>query len=79
MREGVKFETLESFDIKFGNGKFIEIAKKKAITEEGENQFISLSNGFFLPDGEKRYRKNFALPNDMEVLKEVVEDLNKFL
>lgn len=71
----VDFETIESTEVKFGNNNFIEIGKKKAITEEGENQFISLSRGFFTPDGEKRYKKNFSLPNDAEVVKQIVEAL----
>ena len=71
----VEFETIESTEVKFGNNNFIEIGKKKAITEEGENQFISLSRGFFTPDGEKRYKKNFSLPNDAEVVKQIIDAL----
>ena len=48
---------------------------KKAVTEEGENKFVSLSRGFFTQDGEKRYKKNFAIPNDVEVLKQIVDAL----
>ena len=71
----VEFETIESTEVKFGNNNFIEVGKKKAITEEGENQFISLSRGFFTPDGEKRYKKNFSLPNDAEVVKQIIDAL----
>ncbi len=73
----VDFETIESFDVKFGNNNFIEVGKKKAVTEEGENEFISLSRGFFTPDGQKRYKKNFAIPTDSEVLKQIIEALQK--
>ncbi len=71
----VEFETIESTEVKFGNNNFIEIGKKKAVTEEGENEFISLSRGFFTQEGEKRYKKNFALPNDSDVLNEIIEAL----
>lgn len=66
----VEFETIKSEDIKFGRNSFIEIARKKAKTEEGENEFISISKGFFLPDGAKRYSrgKNVSVPNDSEVI-----------
>lgn len=71
----VTFETIKSDEIKFGNNNFLEIAKKKAVTEEGENEFISISRGFFAKDGTRRYRKSFALPNNEEVVKFVAEKL----
>ena len=64
----VQFETIKSEEVKFGNSQFIEIARKKAITEEGENIFISLSRGFVTPNGEKRYRKSFTVPINDEVI-----------
>ncbi|MBS3053356.1 MAG: hypothetical protein J4469_02530 [Candidatus Aenigmarchaeota archaeon] len=73
----VTFETLKSEEIKFGNNNFLEIARKKAISDDGENEFISISRGFITPDGEKRYRKNFTLPLNSEVIDFVVENLKK--
>ena len=73
----VEFETLKSEEIKFGNNNFIEIARKKAITEEGENEFISLSRGFITFNGEKRYRKSFTIPLDENVIKFVAENVAK--
>lgn len=75
----VEFETIDSTEVKFGNNNFIEIGKKKAVTEEGENEFISLSRGFFTQDGQKRYKKNFAIPNDAEVLKQIVDALSNLM
>ena len=73
----VEFETIKSEEIKFGRNSFIEIARKVAKTDEGENEFISISKGFFLPDGTKRFSKgkNVSIPNE----KEVVEDISKKL
>jgi hypothetical protein len=71
----VKFETEKTVDIKFGNNNFIEVSRKKAITEEGENKFISLSRGFFTPNGERRYKKNFSIPDDSEVVEKIIEAL----
>jgi len=73
----VEFETVDSTEVKFGNNNFIEIGKKKAITDEGENTFISLSRGFFTQEGERRYKKNFALPNDAGVVSKIIEALQK--
>ena len=49
----VEFETINSEDVKFGNNNFIEVSVKKAISEEGENVFFSLSRGFFTQEGER--------------------------
>lgn len=69
----VEFETIKAEELKFGKNNFIEIARKKAKTEEGESEFISLSRGFFLPDGTKRFKKSIAIPVD----KEMVEFVSK--
>lgn len=73
----VRFETIKSEEIKFGNNKFLEVARKKAISDDGENEFISLSRGFMTMDGEKRYMKSFTLPLNEEVIEFVVENLKK--
>ena len=73
----VKFETIKEETVEFGTNKFLEIARKKAITDEGETEFISISRGFKTDNGEKRFSKgkNIALP----VEKKVVENLAKAL
>ncbi|MCD6367791.1 MAG: hypothetical protein J7L45_01760 [Candidatus Aenigmarchaeota archaeon] len=73
----VEFKTIESVDIKFGNNNFIEVGKMLAVTEEGENEFISLSRGFFTRDGQRRYKKSVAIPSDKEILSQIVDALKK--
>jgi len=75
MADNVEFETKKSEIIKFGRNSFIEIARKVAKTSEGENEFISISKGFYLPDGSQRFSrgKNVSVPNE----KETVEALAK--
>ena len=73
----VKFETIKSEEIKFGNNNFLEIARKKAISDDGENEFISISRGFMTQDGEKRYRKSFTVPLNEEVIEFVAHTLKK--
>jgi len=72
----VQFETLRAEKKEFGRNNFIEIARKKAITEEGENEFISISRGYYLPDGTERFKKSIAIPDDEE-MKNFVADLVK--
>jgi hypothetical protein len=63
----VEFQTVKSEEIKFGKNNFLEVARKKAVADEGENEFIAISRGFFLPDGTKRFKKSLALPDDQEI------------
>lgn len=71
----VTFETIKAEEIKFGNNNFLEIARKKAVSEDGENEFIAISRGFITPNGEKRYRKSFAVPINQDVINFIVENL----
>lgn len=64
----VEFETIKAEEVKFGKNNFIEIARKKAKTGEGENEFLAISRGFFLPDGTKRFKRSIAIPNDPEIV-----------
>ena len=77
MRGGgsVEFQTVKSEEVKFGKNNFLEIARKKAITQDGENEFLAISRGFFLPDGTKRFKKSIAIPDEEEVKKFVVEKI----
>ncbi|MCD6092882.1 MAG: hypothetical protein J7J38_02600 [Candidatus Aenigmarchaeota archaeon] len=75
----VEFESIKTEEIKFGNNNFIEVARKKAVSEENENEFISISKGFFTPDGQRRYKRSFALPIDQEVVEFVSSKIKDML
>ena len=65
-REGSpEFETLKSFEKKYGTRNFIEIALKK--TGDDENKFVSISKGFYDREGRKRYKRSlgFAVSEEM--------------
>jgi hypothetical protein len=75
----VKFETMKADEMKFGKNNFIEIARKKAITDEGsENEFISISRGFFAPDGTKKFKRSIAIPDEQSLKDFIVEKLKEF-
>jgi hypothetical protein len=67
----VDYETIKSEEIAFGRNNFIEVAKKKAISEEGENEFISISRGYYLDDGSKKWKASIALPKEQEKREEI--------
>ncbi len=56
----VEYTTIKSTEIKYGNNNFLEVARKEI---EG-NEFISLSKGYFLPDGNKRYKSGIGFPDE---------------
>jgi hypothetical protein len=71
----VDFVTISSEKIPFGRNNFIEVARKKAITDEGENEFISLSRGYYLPDGTERFKKSVTIPDDAKIKDFVVDKI----
>jgi hypothetical protein len=73
----VEFQTVKAEEVKFGKNNFLEIARKKAVTEEGDNEFISLSRGFYLPDGSKRFKRNIAIPDDPQIREFVAKQIKE--
>jgi len=75
----VKFETLKSKVIEFGETEFIEVARKTATSDAGEREFLSLSRGYVTDDGSRRYKSNFSLPADDAVVEHIIEYLPAML
>ncbi len=73
----VNFETLKSAKKEFGRNNFLEVARKKAITDDGENEFISVSRGYFLPDGSERFKKSLTIPDDEEIKEFVAKNIRE--
>ena len=73
--KNVDFVTLSAEKIPFGRNNFIEVARKKAITKEGENEFISLSRGYYLPDGTERFKKSVTIPDDPKIKDFVIDKI----
>jgi len=69
----VEYEIIEAKEIKFGRNNFIEVARKKAISDEGENEFISISRGYYLDDGTRKWKASIALPKEKEKREEIAE------
>lgn len=74
----VEFETIKSKDVKFGKNSFIEISKRKVKTPVGENEFIAISRGYYMPDGTKRWRSSIALPNEKDKREKISELIKEF-
>lgn len=69
----VEFETIRSEKINFGRNNFLEVARKRATTPEGTNEFISLSRGYYLPDKTERFKRSLTIPDNPEI-REFVAD-----
>jgi len=74
----VEFETLKSKEVKFGKNSFIEISKRKVKTPIGENEFIAISRGYYLPDNTKRWRASIALPTEKDKREKIAEIIKSF-
>jgi len=73
----VQFETIKSKEMNIGKNNFLEVARRKAISDKGENEFLALSRGFLTDNGEKRYLKSFTIPLKEGVLDFVVKSLKE--
>jgi hypothetical protein len=69
----VEFQTINALEVKFGKNSFIEVSKRKVVTPLGENEFIAISRGYYLPDGTKRWRASIALPTEKEKREEIAD------
>jgi len=74
----VEFQTLKAKEIKFGRNSFIEISKRKVVTPIGENEFIAISRGYYLPDGTKRWRASIALPTEKDKRENIADLIKSF-
>ena len=69
----VEFKIVKAEEVKFGNNNFIEVARKKAISEDGEREFISISRGYYLQDGSKGWKSSITLPDEKEKREEIAK------
>jgi hypothetical protein len=66
----VEFETIKAKEVKFGNN-FIEVSRKKVVSERGESEFISIARGYYLLDGTKAWKASITLPNEKDKRDEI--------
>jgi hypothetical protein len=74
-KQKVEFETVSAEKKPFGKNNFIEVARKKAKTEDGVNEFISVSRGYYLPDGSERFKRSITIPDDKDIRDFVAEKI----
>lgn len=76
--KNVTFITISAEKIPFGRNNFIEVARKRAKTADGgENEFISLSRGYYLPDGSERFKKSVTIPDDPLIKNFVIDKIKQ--
>jgi len=79
----VRFETISSQLKEFGQNNFIELSRNKAISDTGENEFITISRGYFRMNfetnerDEKIYRKGVTIPDLAEMKEFIKENIDK--
>jgi hypothetical protein len=75
----VEYKTIKSEELPFGKNNIIEIARKKAITESGESEFISVSRGYKAGDERVRWKSTIALPCDRDFIEQISSKLVEML
>ncbi|OQX18709.1 MAG: hypothetical protein BWK75_06395 [Candidatus Altiarchaeales archaeon A3] len=78
-RERVEYEVIKTDAVTYGNNKFLEIARKKVKGGENENEFVSISKGYFTPDGSKKYKEGLGFPADQKIIDDIVAKLSSVL
>ena len=73
----VEFETVTAEEVKFGKNNFIEVARKKAVSDNEEREFVSISRGYYLPDGSKRWKSSITLPDEKDKIEKISNVLKK--
>ena len=74
-RGDVEFVTIHAEKINFGRNNFLEVARKRATTAEGSNEFISVSRGYYLPDKSERFKRSLTIPDDPEIKTFIAEKI----
>ncbi|MDY6985966.1 MAG: hypothetical protein SVE93_06155 [Candidatus Thermoplasmatota archaeon] len=75
----VEYRTIKSEELPFGKNNFIEIARKKAVTDDGENEFVSISRGYKAGEDRIRWKSTIALPCDKEFVEKLSSSLLEML
>ncbi len=76
-KKPIEYVMISSEVVDFGKNNFIEVARKKAITDKGETEFISLSRGYYQKDRSKRFKSSISIPDDPQVRNFIAEKLGK--
>jgi hypothetical protein len=71
----VQFETIKAEKVNFGRNNFLEVARKRARTTDGTNEFISVSRGYYLPDRSERFKRSLTIPDDPEIRAFIAEKI----
>jgi hypothetical protein len=71
----VQFETIKAEKVNFGRNNFLEVARKRAKTTDGTNEFISVSRGYYLPDRSERFKRSLTIPDDPDIRAFVAEKI----
>ena len=74
----VEFKTKKAKEIRFGKNSFIEISKRTVKTPAGENEFIAISRGYYMPNKTKRWRSSIALPSEKDKREKIADLIKSF-
>ncbi len=73
----MEYETLTSEYVDYGRNKFIEISKKKVVSENAV--FLNISKGYYTPQGTKRYQRGIGFPPQDDIVEGLMAKLKSVM
>jgi len=73
----MEYETLLTEYVDYGRNKFIEVSKKRVVSENAV--FLNISKGYYTPNGEKKYRGGIGFPPEDEIVTGLIEKLHNVM
>lgn len=78
LKTKTEFTTLKTEKVEFGRNNFIEVARKRARTQDGlENEFISVTRGYYLVDEKERFKRSISIPDEPEVRRLIADKIRE--
>ena len=73
----MEYETLFAEYVDYGRNKFIEVSKKRVVSENAI--FLNISKGYYTPNGDKRYRGSIGFPPEKQIVVGLLEKLESVM
>jgi|GEM_PF-967769 len=73
----MEYETIQSEYVEYGRNKFIEISKKKVVSENAV--FLNISKGYYTPTGTRRYQRGIGFPPQDDIVEGLITKLQSVM
>ncbi len=71
----MEYETVAVEHVDYGRNKFLEVTRKRILSEDSE--FINIAKGYYTPKGDRRYQRGIGFPINEELIEALVATLRR--